>query len=89
MDAPDSLVRHRTVIVHCPVRATPAQPLGFGAGRPLEPLSSCCIGQSGATPDSLVPSDFCALTSDLHCSSWQMTVGAQRVVAPVTHRTVR
>jgi hypothetical protein len=34
--------------VHCLVRATSAQPLGFRAGRPLEPLSSCCIGQSGA-----------------------------------------
>jgi hypothetical protein len=31
MGAPDSLVRHRTVAVHCPVRATSAQPLGFGA----------------------------------------------------------
>jgi hypothetical protein len=26
-------------------------------------------GQSGASPDSLVPSDFCALTSARHCSS--------------------
>jgi hypothetical protein len=46
--------------MHCPVRATLAQPLGFGAGRPLEPLSSYCTGQSGATPDSPMPSDFCA-----------------------------
>jgi hypothetical protein len=45
---PDSPMRHRTTTVHCPVRATPAQPLGFGAGRPLEPLSSCCTGQSDA-----------------------------------------
>jgi hypothetical protein len=37
-DAPNSLVRHRSVTVHCPVRATSAQPLGFGAGRPLEPF---------------------------------------------------
>jgi hypothetical protein len=51
--------------VHCPVRATSAQPLGFGAGQPLEPLSSCCTRQSSATPDSPVPSDFCALTSDV------------------------
>jgi hypothetical protein len=58
MGAPDSLVRHRTTIVHCLVRATSAQPLGFRAGRPLEPLSSCCTGQSGATQDSPVPSDF-------------------------------
>jgi hypothetical protein len=29
---------------HCAlfVRATSTQPLGFRAGRPLEPLSSCC-----------------------------------------------
>jgi hypothetical protein len=58
MGAPDSLVCHRTTTVHCPVRATSAQPLGFRAGRPLEPLSSCCTGQSGATQDSLVPSKF-------------------------------
>jgi hypothetical protein len=58
MGAPDS-----------PVRATSAQPLGFGVGRSLEPLSSCCTGQSGATPDSPVPSDFCALTSPRHCST--------------------
>jgi hypothetical protein len=48
MGAPDSPVRHRTTSVHCPVRAMLAQPLGFGASRPLEPLSSCCTGQSGA-----------------------------------------
>jgi hypothetical protein len=48
MGAPDSPVRHRTTTVHCPVCATSAQPLGFGAGRPLEPLSYCCTGQSGA-----------------------------------------
>jgi hypothetical protein len=31
MGAPDSPVAHRTVNVHCPVRATSARPLGFGA----------------------------------------------------------
>jgi hypothetical protein len=30
IDAPDSLVRHQTVTVHCPVHATSARPLGFG-----------------------------------------------------------
>jgi hypothetical protein len=59
----DSPVRHRTVTVHCQVRATSAQPLGFGAVDRWGALSSCCTGQSGATPDSLVPSDFCTLTS--------------------------
>jgi hypothetical protein len=42
--APDSPVcRHVTLL------------LGLGAGQPLEALSSCGTGQSGATPDSLVP----------------------------------
>jgi hypothetical protein len=49
--------------MHCPVRATSAQPLGFGAVDRWGALSSCCTGQSGATLDSLVPSEFCALTS--------------------------
>jgi hypothetical protein len=63
MGTPDSPVAHRTIIVHCPVCAMSARPLGFRAGRPLEPLSCSCTGQSGATPDSPVTSDFCALTS--------------------------
>jgi hypothetical protein len=63
MGAPDSPLRHRTATVHCPVRATSAQPLGFGAVDRWRRLSSSCTGQSGATPDSLVPSDFCTLTS--------------------------
>jgi hypothetical protein len=40
MGAPDS-----------PVRRHVTQPLGLGAGRPLESLSSCGTGQSGAAPD--------------------------------------
>jgi hypothetical protein len=63
MGAPDSLVRHRTITMHCPVRATSAQLLGFRAVDRWSALSSCCTGQSGATPDSPVPSNFCALTS--------------------------
>jgi hypothetical protein len=55
MSAPDSPVRHRTGTVHCLVCRHVTQPLGFGAGQPLEALSSCGTGQSGATPDSLVP----------------------------------
>jgi hypothetical protein len=55
MGAPDSLVHHRTGTIPCPVRRHVTQPLGFGAGRPLEALSSCGTGQSGATPDSPVP----------------------------------
>jgi hypothetical protein len=31
MGTPDSLVAHQTFTVHCPVRATSARPLEFGA----------------------------------------------------------
>jgi hypothetical protein len=48
MGAPESLVRHRTTTVHCPVRATSAQPLAFGAVDHWRRLSSSCTGQSGA-----------------------------------------
>jgi hypothetical protein len=53
---------HWTTTVHCPVRATSAHPLVFGAVDRWSVLSSCCTGQSGATPDSPMTSDFCALT---------------------------
>jgi hypothetical protein len=56
MGAPDSPVRHRTVTVHCPVRATSPQPLGFEAVDRCRRLLSCCT-------DSLVTSNFCTLTS--------------------------
>jgi hypothetical protein len=49
---------HRTVRCgtgQCPVRRHIILPLGQGACRPLEALSSCGTGQSGGTPDSLVP----------------------------------
>jgi hypothetical protein len=54
MGAPDSSVRHWTLTVQCPVRRHVTQPLGFWSNRPLAPLSSCGIGQSGGAPDSLV-----------------------------------
>jgi hypothetical protein len=66
MGAPDSSVRHRTNTVQCPVLRHVTQPLGFGAKSTVGALSSCGTGQSGATPDSLVPSDFAALTSAAH-----------------------
>jgi hypothetical protein len=44
MGAPDSPVRRHVILS-----------LGPGTGRPLEALSSCGTGQSGATSDSLVP----------------------------------
>jgi hypothetical protein len=40
-----------------------AQLLRFGVVDRWSVLSSCCIGQSGATLDRLVPSDFYVLTS--------------------------
>jgi hypothetical protein len=51
MGTPDSPMAHRTVTIHYPVCATSARPLGFWSGRPLEPLSCGCTGQSGVTPD--------------------------------------
>jgi hypothetical protein len=63
MGAPDSLVRHQTDTVQCPVCRHVTQPLGFGAESTVGALSSCGTGQSGATPDNPVPSDFAALTS--------------------------
>jgi hypothetical protein len=63
MDTPNSSVAHRTVTVHCPVHTMSARHLGFGAVDRWSGLSFCCIGQSGATPDSPVTFDFCALTS--------------------------
>jgi hypothetical protein len=62
MGAPDSPVCHRTGTVGCPVRRHVTQLLGFGA-KSVGVLSPCGTGQSGATPDSPVPSDFTALTS--------------------------
>jgi hypothetical protein len=68
MGTPDSPVRHRTGPVHCPVSRHVTQPLGFGARSTVGALSACGNGQSGASPDSPVPSDFAALTSAVHYS---------------------
>jgi hypothetical protein len=92
MVTPDSPVTHRTVIVHCPVRATSARLLGFGAVDRWSPLSFCCTGQSGATSDSSWPlaSALWLLRGTIHhCSSEQSTVGTQGVVAPLAHWIVR
>jgi hypothetical protein len=48
MGTPDSLVRHRTGTVGCPVRRHVTQPLGFGARVTIGALSSCGTRQSGA-----------------------------------------
>ena len=63
MGGPNSLVRHRTGIIGCPVRRHVTQPLWFGAKSTVGALSPCSTGQFGATPDSPMPSDFAALTS--------------------------
>jgi hypothetical protein len=99
MGAPDSPVAHRIVTVHCPVRATSACPLGFGAVDRWSALSFCCTGQSNATPDSPVTSDFCTLTSAQHCSPlfiWAVDrwragnrCSAGSPDSPVAHQTVR
>jgi hypothetical protein len=98
MGTPDSLVRHWTGTVRCPVRHHVSQSLGFGDCRTLEDLSSSCTGQSGATPDSPVPSDFAALTSARYCSAlftWQSRslvldshCSAGTPDSTVAHRTV-
>jgi hypothetical protein len=54
MGALDSPVRHRAGTVRCPLHCHVSQPLGFGGGRPLEALSSCGTGQSGAPLTSLL-----------------------------------
>jgi hypothetical protein len=85
-------VVHQTVTVNCLVRATSMRSLGFGVVHRWSPLSFCCTGQSGATPDSPVTSDFCPLTSACtvwHCTLLKSTIGAQVVIAPLAHRTVR
>jgi hypothetical protein len=69
MGASDSPVRHQIGTVHCRVPRHITQPLGFGARSTVGALSSCGTGQSGATTDSPVPSDFAALTSAAHCAA--------------------
>jgi hypothetical protein len=53
-----------------------SQPLGLGAGRPLEALSSCGTGQSGVAPDMYCSLFGAPLTlrydSVAHCSSRQV-----------------
>jgi hypothetical protein len=91
MGTPDSPVRHRTIFVHCSVRATSARPLGFGAVDHWRHLYFCCTGPSGATPDSPVTSDFCALTSV--AALFRTVVFCSRQLAcsspksPVAHQT--
>jgi hypothetical protein len=80
---------HRTVrctTEQCPVRRHVILLLGLEVGRPLEALSSCGTGQSGA-PLTFC-SDFCRVTV-LHCSSVRVDHCAQIAVAPLAHWIVR
>jgi hypothetical protein len=86
MGTPDSLARHRTVIVHCPMRSTSARPLGFEAVDHWRRLPFCCTGQSSDL--WLLRSDFCRDTIH-HYLSDETIVGAQGAVTPLAHRTVR
>jgi hypothetical protein len=70
MGTPDSLVVHQTGTFHCPVCATSARSLGFGAVDRWSPLSYSCTGQSGATPDMLW-----LLPCTVHF--WQSTIGTR------------
>jgi hypothetical protein len=83
--APDSV---RCATVQCPMRRHVILPLGLGAGRPLEALSSCGTGQSGVPPDSPVPLWLLLWHSEFHCSLCRVDHCAQIAVAPLAHRIV-
>jgi hypothetical protein len=94
MGTPNSPVANQTANVHCPVRATSARPLRFGASWSLEPS-----GQSDATPDMsgdiwLRCSNFChALFITVHFCSRPLTrsdrCSAGSPDISDAHRTVR
>jgi hypothetical protein len=79
---------HRTVRCvtgHCPVCRHVSQPLGLGAGQPLEALSSCGTEQSGAAPDWYCSLSGASLTlrsalsrTVLHCSTVSATFAVDR-----------
>jgi hypothetical protein len=68
---------HRTGTIHCPVRATSAYRWGLERLDHWNPSSCTYTGQSGATPDMFGVFWLSALTSNLHCSLLQSTVGAR------------
>jgi hypothetical protein len=81
---------HRTVRCatgHCPVRRHATQPLGLGAGRPLEALSSCGTRQCDAALDRYCSLSGAPLTlrsnSVAHCSSRQVLL--QSIVVRSSH----
>jgi hypothetical protein len=80
MGTPDSPVEHRTGIVHYPVRATSARPLGFGAVDHWNSLSCSCTGQSGGTPD--IPVNYSGARPE-KTREWHV-----RLVLGLVHRTL-
>jgi hypothetical protein len=77
---------------HCPVCRHVSQPLGLGAGRPLEALSSCGTGQSGAAPDRYCSLSGTPLTLPRTVPRFRYFCSRslrEIVVAPLAHRTVR
>jgi hypothetical protein len=95
MGAPDSLVRHWTCTVGCPMRRHITQPLGFGSSRLLAQLTSCGTRQSDATPDSYcslsgAPLTLRALFFTVHLIfSFCNRPLCEVAVAPLVHRIVR
>jgi hypothetical protein len=99
MGTTDSLVAHRTCIVHCPVHAMSARLLGFGVVDRWNPLFSSGTGQSGGTLDMSGAFWLCCLTSaralfafTVHCSrplvpGYRCSVGSPDMSG--AHRTVR
>jgi hypothetical protein len=95
----NSPVAHRIGTIHCPVHATSARPLGFGATWSLEPLSYRCTGQSGATPNMfgglwlLRSYSYRALFTTVHFCSRSLAPGSHCSVGSPdmsgAHRTVR
>jgi hypothetical protein len=81
MGAPDSLVRHRTDTVPCPVRRHITQLFGFKARSTVGALSSCDTGHSGA------PLTSCSSVVTLFiCQSRTLVLDSR---CPLPHRTVR
>jgi hypothetical protein len=83
---------HRTVRCatgQCPVRCHVILPLGLGVGRPLEALSSCGTGQSGAPLTSALTFWITLFTLQSRPLRADSRYSAGAPDSPVAHRTVR
>jgi hypothetical protein len=83
--APDSPVCHRTVSGAPPRHLS----LGLEAGRPLEALSSCGTGQSGAPLTAALTSAVVLFTLQSRSLRADSRCSAGALDSPVAHRTVR